>query len=278
MEQVYGYVRVSTETQAKNGYGAKAQEHAIIEYCKHNRVELVDIFYDMGVTGTTIERDGLTDLITNINGVKKVVVLNTSRLWRNDTVRVLIKRQLEKIGADVISIEQPNYSLYADNPNDYLINGMMELLDQYERMNTILKLARGRRAKAKSGVKGSGETPLGYKWKHDGVNKPVVVIDEEQAALVNHIYDKYLELGSISKVKSFLDTAGYQTKRGKNFSSMAIRNILVNEFYTGKITWGSIQTEGQHEAIIDKNTFEKVQEKIRYNTRNPGNKAQSENN
>lgn len=270
MEKVFGYVRVSTETQEKSGYGAEAQEHAIIEYCIENNLDLIRIFYDLGVTGTVIERDGLTDLIANINGVRKLVVLNTSRLWRSDTVRVLIKYQLEKIGADIISIEQPNYSLYTDNPNDYLINGMMEILDQYERMNTILKLARGRRAKARSGVKGSGETPLGYKWKHEGVDRPVVVIDEDQAELVKLIFNQYLALGSISKVRSFLNEQDYKTKRGKQFSSMAIRNILTNEFYTGKVTWGSLETQGQHEPIISKGIFHKVQQQIKLNTRNPG--------
>lgn len=270
MEKVFGYVRVSTETQAKSGYGADAQKHAIIEYCKNNNLDLSEIFEDLGVPGTTIERDGLTDLISSFNGVKKVIVLNTSRLWRNDTVRVLIKRQFEMAGADIVSIEQPTYSIKADNPNDYLFNGMMELLDQYERMNTILKLARGRKSKAKSGVKGSGETPLGYKWKHDGVVKPIVVIDETQAELVRLIYEKYLELGSIGKVKNYLNDHEYMTKRGKPFNDMGIRNILTNDFYIGKVSWGSLETDGQHEAIIDLDLFEKVQQQIKRNTRNPG--------
>jgi len=183
MEKGFGDLRISTETQAKNGYGAKAQEQAIIDYCRENNLELVEIFKDLGITGTTIERDGLTQLINGFNGVKTVVVMNTSRLWRNDTIRVLIKRQFELAGAKIISIEQPSYSINADNPNDYFFNGMMELLDQYERMNTILKLARGRKSKVKSGVRGSGKTPLGYVWRHDGVDKPIVVIDDTQAQM-----------------------------------------------------------------------------------------------
>lgn len=68
-----------------------------------------------------------------------------------------------------MSVEQPTYSIYTKDPNDFLINGMMELLDQYERMSINLKLARGRKQKAKTGVRGCGNTPIGYKWKHDGV-------------------------------------------------------------------------------------------------------------
>lgn len=270
MENVFGYIRVSTETQAKNGYGLDAQEQLIIDYCRETHHELLEIFRDLGVTGTTIEREGLTQLISSFNGVRKVIVVNTSRLWRNDTVRVLIKRQFEIAQADIISIEQPSYSIKADNPNDYLFNGMMELLDQYERMNTILRLARGRKSKAKSGVKGSGEAPLGYIWKHDGVDKPIVIIDETQAKLVRLIFAKYLELGSIGKLKTYLNEHSYATKRGKAFNDMGIRNILANDFYIGKVSWGELEIDGQHEAIIDIGLFDRVQKQLKRNMRNPG--------
>jgi len=270
MEKVFGYIRVSTETQVKNGYGSDAQDQSIIDYCRENHFELIEIFKDLGVTGTTIDREGLTRLISSFNGVKKVVVVNTSRLWRNDTVRVLIKREFEIAQADIISIEQPTYSIKADNPNDYLFNGMMELLDQYERMNTILRLARGRKSKATSGVKGSGETPLGYLWKHDGVDKPIVVIDEAQAKLVHLIFTKYLELGSIGKLKTYLNERSYTTKRGKAFNDMGIRNILTNDFYIGRVSWGELETDGQHETIIELDLFDQVQKQLQRNTRNPG--------
>jgi len=263
MEKVFGYVRVSTETQAKSGYGAQGQEQAIIDYCKCNGLELVEMFRDMGVTGTIVDRDGLTDLIASFNGINKVVVLNTSRLWRSDTAKVLIKREFEKAKADVISIEQPTYSINTKDPNDFLINGMMELLDAYERMSINLKLARGRKSKAKSGVKACGESPIGYKWQHDGVEKPIVVIDTETAHVVKEIFSQYMTLGSIGKVRKHINDKGYKTNRGKEFSDMSIRNILTNGFYTGKVTWNELQIEGKHDSLVNVVTFGKVQSKLK---------------
>ncbi|HCT85250.1 MAG TPA: hypothetical protein DF296_08635 [Candidatus Margulisbacteria bacterium] len=85
-EKVFGYVRVSTDSQAEKGYGIKIQEKAISDYCKKQGWELVQVFRDEGVSGTRIDRDGLSAMLATLNGVKKIVVLNTSRLWRSDTV------------------------------------------------------------------------------------------------------------------------------------------------------------------------------------------------
>lgn len=135
-----------------------------------NGIELVSIYEDQGQSGATVdeegltvERDGLQDLLAELkyNKVDYVVVLNTSRLWRSDMAKVLIQREFKRNKVDVKAIEQSTYSIYANDPNDFLINGMMELLDQYQRLEIAMKLSRGRRKKAEQGGYAGGGVPYG---------------------------------------------------------------------------------------------------------------------
>lgn len=153
-KKVVGYIRVSTEGQVRDGYSLAYQVEEIERYCNENNLELLRVYEDRGLSGATVdeegltvERDGLQELLSDMayKQVSYVVVLNTSRLWRSDMAKVLIQRELKKHEVDVKAIEQSSYSIYTHDPNDFLVNGMLELLDQYQRLEIALKLSRGRK-------------------------------------------------------------------------------------------------------------------------------------
>ena len=102
---VYGYIRVSTEGQVKQGYSLAEQRAEIEKYCSSKSYNLVEIFKDEGISGAkanedekSIERDGLLDMLASLKerNIQYVVVLSTNRLWRSDLVKVLLHRKLKK--------------------------------------------------------------------------------------------------------------------------------------------------------------------------------------
>lgn len=262
MERVIGYVRVSTSTQLEKGHGIQTQENAIRDYCEKNQLDLLKIYRDEGISGTVANRQGLSDVLASLADIEKVVVLNTSRLWRSDTVKVLVHRELRKFGVDICSIEQSSYSVYTKDPNDFLINGMMELLDQYERLSIAMKLSKGRRTKVKQGEKGCGRTPLGYRW-----DSAHVEIDDTKASLVQLIFRKYMELRSVDRVISYLDQHGITTSKGTPFRKQSIVDILKNDFYIGTLRHGDLVLKGNHTPLVNNVVFGKVQAQLKRNNR-----------
>lgn len=91
------------------------QVEEIQRYCNENELQLLHIYEDKGISGATVDEDGLTvereglqELLSDIayHQVSKVIVLNTSRLWRSDMAKVLIQRELKKHEVDIKGITQ----------------------------------------------------------------------------------------------------------------------------------------------------------------------------
>lgn len=269
---MYGYVRVSTELQAHKGYSLAGQVQAIKDYCIKNGYELIHIYCDAGLSGAVndseddlAKRPELNAMLGKLKYIDKIVVFHTNRLWRNIMAQALIQRALRKFNIDIVSVEQPSYSVYNEekDPTAFLLNGMMDLLDLYDKGNVVNRLKKGKENKAKQGDKPSGAPPIGYLY-----NNKKVIIDTKWAALIKTIFNQYLGLGSLGKVAIWLNDNNYVTPRGKAFSTMALHHILTNEFYLGQVQWCGKLTDGNHEPIISKVIFGKVKAMLNRNRKN----------
>ena len=192
---VIGYVRVSTQGQAKDGYSLSYQQDEIRSYREEQGWNLLHMFMDEGISGAKVDEDtlevdriGFQDVLSALSTqtIDAVVVLNTSRLWRSDIMKVLVHREFKKHGVDVKSIEQPTYSIYKKDPSDFLINGLMELLDAYQRLEISMKLSRGRNKKAQQGGYAGGRAAFGYKAKK---GQKVIEINLDEATAVQRLFE-----------------------------------------------------------------------------------------
>lgn len=256
---VIGYVRVSTQGQAKDGYSLAYQQDEIRSYCQEQGWNLMNIYSDEGISGAKVDEEalevdriGFQSMLAALSAqtIDAVIVLNTSRLWRSDIVKVLVHREFKKHGVDVRSIEQPTYSIHKKDPNDFLINGLMELLDQYQRLEIALKLGRGRSKKAQQGGYAGGRATFGYKAKK---GQKYIQVDEKQAMTVRKVFQlkEQHPTWTLTSIAEALNGEGFTTQQGSMFTKVQVKRILDRrDFYSGIYRYGDILAEGLHQAIL----------------------------
>jgi DNA invertase Pin-like site-specific DNA recombinase len=261
MEKVFGYLRVSTAGQAKDGYSLEHQQVRIVSYCQEQHLELVKIYEDAGISGAKVDEDGLTvdrpgiqGLLGDLkeSGVKHVVVLTTSRLWRSDFAKVLIQREFKRYGVDVRAIDRPTYSIFKNDkdPSAFLVNGMMELLDQYERLEIALKLRRGRIRKATKGGYAGGGPAIGYKTKR---GMKALEADAFKADTVRRVFQLRTAnpTWSLERIAIQLNLDGHTTAQGRKFHRIQVKRVLDRKgLYSGTYCYAGIEAPGQHQAIV----------------------------
>ncbi len=123
-------------------------------------------------------------------------------------------------------------------------------------------------ASKRKGMWMGGALPMGYE-----VRERKLVVNHGQAQIVRQIFDRYLELGSVRLLKKDLDqrriVSGTKVSKngkqrgGKPFSRGALYRLLSNPIYLGEIRHKHERHPGQHEAIVSRELWERVQERLR---------------
>jgi site-specific DNA recombinase len=118
------------------------------------------------------------------------------------------------------------------------------------------RVKRGQRVAVQQGRYGTGPAPYGYKRLENSSGS--LAIDDREAEVVRLIFREYLRVKSTGKVVSMLHDRNIFTRKGNRWSRQAIAIIISNRTYRGRVSYGDIETEGKHEAIIDPATFYKA--------------------
>jgi hypothetical protein len=112
-------------------------------------------------------------------------------------------------------------------------------------------------ASKKKGMWMGGTVPLGYE-----VKDRALVINEKEAVLVRHIFERYLALGCVRQLKTDIDASGVTSKSGNSLSRGTLYWLLQNPVYLGQTRHKGQIYAGQHSSIIDPDIWNGVQQKL----------------
>lgn len=252
------YTRKSSEEGLEQNFNSlDAQREACEAYIKSQMHEgwfLLDKQYnDGGFSGGTMERPAFEELLKDIENDKIdiVVVYKVDRLTRSlmDFSKII----------DVFDRHETSFVSITQQFNTTTSMGRLTLnillsFAQFEREVTGERIRDKIAASKKKGMWMGGKVPLGY-LKED----KKLVVHNEDAQKVQMLFDKYLELKSVPKLMHYLKENEIKTKTDKYFSKGQLYHLLSNRVYIGKITHKDKVYDGEHEAIICDDFFEKVQ-------------------
>lgn len=217
-----GYVRVSSKKQVVKGGSIEMQKNRIAEYCQYERLELVDIIEELGVSGRKVDRMGIRCLLERVkkNGINVIVVYSLSRLGRN------LKEILEMIewfkasGVELRCIKEGIKS--GDSISNLVLNIMGSINEfEVEQLGERIKDVKSDRKE-----KGKSYTNSQYGFMNlDGE----IVINKEEWKIRNRIKRMRKQGYSWKKIENVFEDKGILSRKGTKFFAATMRNMFESE-------------------------------------------------
>ncbi len=237
-------VRVSTEEQARGGYGLEFQDEDIRSFCKRNNLDLLHVFRDEGYSGGTADRPGFRDMMewAREKRFDVLVVWKLDRLFRDTKLTLQTIDELAALKIEFRSVQEA----FTHDSNGRFLLTIFAAGAEKERKDINLRMQSGKIAAAKRGsyVYGISNPAFGYRYN---MASKQLVIDEEEATVIKQIFDWYVNGKlSIYKIQCRLNEMHVPTKydrmgRSKRtattgwWCSRVIGRILGNEVYAGRL-------------------------------------------
>ncbi len=280
------YTRKSSEEGLEQDFNSlHAQREACAAYILSQASEgwtlLPDEYDDGGLSGGTLERPALRRLMKDIEAgrIDIVVVYKVDRLSRSLLDFAKLVEAFDRTNVSFVSVTQ---SFNTTNSMGRLTLNMLLSFAQFEREVTAERIRDKIAASKARGMWMGGNPPLGY--KPDGRTLAIV---EEHAEIVRRIFAYYLDLGNVRLVVGELSREGIiapertattgRMTGGRPFTRGQIYKLLSNPIYISEIHHKGQVYTGKHDAIIDRATWDSVQQMLAANLQGErsGGRAQS---
>lgn len=296
------YIRISRDESYSKSDSIDNQIKLTDFHCKENKLEVIDKYIDNGYSGTSFDRPSFKKLLKDIDEglINTVVVKDLSRLGRNYImVGHYLQHYFPAKNVRFISINDNYDSLIHRNIMERLDVPLKNMMYDHVAYDISGKIKKSLRISKEKGDFIGSSVIYGYRKDPSDIHK--LIIDNEAADVVRNIFQMYLlgltksEIANELNNREVLTPALYKKinnlgytkpKKDNKWNYEIINRILRDENYTGTLVQGRrrnenyishkkvknpekdwIKFENHHEAIIDKDNFIKVQERLKIQRR-----------
>jgi len=266
--------------------------------------EWSDEYKDDGFTGTDADRDDFQRLLSDIHTgkINCVIIKDLSRLSRDYVeAGILIDRLFVQMNVRFISLQERIDSYKDPDSVSSIVVPITNVMNDQYCYQTSKKIRQVFDMKRRNGDYIAPFAPHGY--IKDPKDKHKIIVDPEAAEVIQQIFSLFIGGMSKNAIVMYLNEHGvlspseYKRSKGMNYKTTLTVNkamwceriincILTHPIYTGDMVQGRrrvksykihtiedvpqedwVIVENTHEAIIDKPTFEKVQQMLKRDTR-----------
>jgi DNA invertase Pin-like site-specific DNA recombinase len=247
-----GYLRVSTEDQAREGFSLDAQRDRIRAYCAAKRYAFAREFVDDGYSGRTTNRPAFQELMRAVRdgivveGGKErldaVVVARFDRLNRNLYDFLATQREMQRHKVHFASVDE---TVDTRGPFGRFFVQVIAAFAELESGIIGERVRHGMRQKALQGGFNGMSAPYGYDVRAGGL-----AINDGEAAIVRKICAWRRRRRSFAWIAEALNRDGVPTKKGREWTKRQLFRIVHNPLYRGALHWEDVVTPGTHPAIV----------------------------
>src|SRR4051812_13254980 len=251
------YTRKSSEEGLEQEFNSlDAQREACEAYIASQKPEgwllVPDHYDDGGISGATLDRPALQQLLADIEGkrVDVVVVYKIDRLSRALMDFAKLVEVFDRNNVTFVSVTQ---SFNTTTSMGRLTLNILLSFAQFEREVIGERIRDKFAASRKKGMWMGGFVPLGY-----DVKDRKLVVNQIEAATVRRIFERFVKLGSVTQLVREMRDKGVTTKGGKPIDKGYVYRILNNRVYLGEAVHKGSAYPGEHQAIIDPTLWDRV--------------------